>query len=296
MVRKNDPKTLGFLKDEFGFDDIDLSDVGPPIQSPKIAYRKDYAFMVLQYPQYDKNTGIIHTAEIDFFIQKNRLITVDIYGVEDLQHLFQSFLNNNNGYKTSTKHILDDIQHLLYLLIHTLIEGTYPLLRMMSTDIENIEDKMFEEYNREFIKNLLRVKTNIVRSRQAMQGHDEIIQKLQQFFDNTFKTHKGMDVYFGQLVDDTKDITNRLLLKKETIDALHGTHQSLSDFRTNEIIKTLTIVSFIVFPLTLMAGVFGMNAINMPFVNHPQGFWMIIGLMFTGCMTMLAFFKYKKWM
>jgi len=295
MVRKNDVKTLKYLKEEFGFDDIDLSDVGPPIQSPKISYRNDYVFMVLQYPQFNSTNGAVYTAEIDFFIQKNRLITVDISGVTDLQLLFQSFLNNHNGNKTSEKHVADDINHLIYLLIHALIEGTYPLLRSMSTDIENIEDAMFEEYNKDFIRNLLRVKTNIVRSRQAMQGHDDIIQKLKLYFDNNFTSQKKLDVYFNQLSEDTRDITNRLLLKKETIDALHETHQSLTDFRTNEIIKTLTIVSFIVFPLTLMAGIFGMNAINMPFVEHPLGFWMILGIMLTGCVVMIGFFKYKKW-
>ncbi len=295
MVKKNDKKTLKFLKEEFDFNDIDLNDVGPPIQSPKIAYRKDYAFMVLQYPQLDQ-AGSIKTAEIDFFIKNDVLVTVDISVTNDLQNLYKSFVNDNYTGITSNKKLLPDIPHLIYYIIHSLLESTYPLLRATGTDIENIEDAMFTDYNRGFIKNLLRVKTNIVRSRQAMQNHDEIIIKLQKYLDTLTQNHKKLDVYFGQLVDDSRDIKNRLLLKKETIDALHETHQSLSDFRTNEIIKTLTIVSFVVFPLTLLAGIFGMNAINMPFVDHPLGFWMIIGIMLTGCAFMIGFFKYKKWM
>lgn len=296
MVKKNDKKSLKYLKEEFDFNDIDLNDVGPPIQSPKIAYRKDYAFMVLQYPQMDDASGSVKSAEIDFFIKNDVLVTVDVNGTVDLQTLYKSFLNNNYSGMTSNKRLLPDIPHLIYYIIHYLIEGTYPLLRSTSTDIEYIEDAMFTDYNRDFIKNILRVKTNIVRSRQAMQNHDEIVLKLQKYLDEMTTNHKRLDVYFGQLVDDSKDIKNRLQLKKETIDALHETHQSLSDFRTNEIIKTLTIVSFIVFPLTLLAGVFGMNAINMPLVDHPGGFWIIIGIMIAGCAAMLAFFKYKKWM
>lgn len=286
MVRKNDQRVLKYLKNEFNLNDIDLEDVGPPIQSPKIAQRQDYTFMVLQYPVFDKKTGRIHTAEIDFFIAVDKLITVDIDEVPALQQLYKEIKPSN----AST------IPHLLYLLINTLIENTYPLFRVMSSDIEEIEDTMFENYSREFIKNLLRVKTNIVRSRQALQGHDEIMRKLRSHFDVYYKKHKKLDVFYGQLIDDTSDIKNRLLLKKETIDALHETYQSLTEYRTNEIVKTLTIVSFIVFPLTLLAGIFGMNAINMPFVDHPLGFWMIIGIMLTGCAFMIGFFKYKKWM
>jgi magnesium transporter len=288
MVRKNDTKSLKYLKDEFDFNDIDLNDVGPPIQSPKIAYRNDYAFMVLQYPVYNNKNGDIHTAEVNFFILKNRLITVDITGVVDLQQLFRDF---SSGILN-----VDNIPKLTYLLVNTLNESTYPLLRVMTTDIEKIEDRMFEDYKREFIKNLLRVKTNIVRARQAVQGQDDILKKLQKYFDDSFKNHKKLDVYFTQLIDDTIDIKNRLLLKKETIDALHETHQSLSDFRTNEIIKTLTIVSFVVFPLSLLAGIFGMNAVNMPIVQHEYGFYILIGIMLGGCFAMLSFFKYKKWM
>lgn len=286
MVKKNDQRVLKYLKNEYNLNDIDLKDVGPPIQSPKIAHRQDYTFMVLQYPILDKETGRIHTAEIDFFITADKLITVDINEVSALQQFYKEVEPAN----TST------IPHLLYFLLNTLIENTYPLFRVMSNDIEEIEDTMFDNYSRAFIKNLLRVKTNIVRSRQSLQGHDEIMRKLRVYFDSYYKKHKKLDVFYGQLIDDTSDIKNRLLLKKETIDALHETYQSLTEYRTNEIVKTLTIVSFIVFPLTLLAGVFGMNAINMPLVDHPYGFWIIVGIMFTGCAIMLTFFKYKKWM
>ncbi|MDF1497455.1 MAG: magnesium transporter CorA family protein [Patescibacteria group bacterium] len=295
MVRDNSKKTLDYLKDEFFYHDIDLADVGPPLQSPKIAIRSDYVFVVLQIPIFNDNTREAHTAEIDFFIEKDRIITIDLYGVKDLQNLFKIFSQKKTFPKTSTKHIVDDVPHLTYLIINSLIESLYPDLRSLSTDIETIEDHLFDSYDRAFIGDLLRVKTNIVRFRQAMQGHDEILMRLAVFLKENVKMQKVLDVYFQQLIDDTRDIKNRLLLKRETIDALHETNQSLTDFRTNEIIKTLTIVSFVVFPLTLLAGIFGMNAINMPFVNHPLGFWIIIGIMLTGCVFMIGFFRHKKW-
>ena len=80
------------------------------------------------------------------------------------------------------------------------------------------------------------------------------------------------------------------------MDALHSTNQSLIDFRINEIIKTLTIFSVIVFPLTLIAAIFGMNAANMPIVGSPYGFWIILGLMASGTICMLFYFKRRKWL
>jgi len=69
------------------------------------------------------------------------------------------------------------------------------------------------------------------------------------------------------------------------------------NYRLNDIMKTLTIFSVIVFPLTLLAAIFGMNTINgMPFINSINGFWMVIIIMLFGSLGMLIFFKKKKWL
>jgi magnesium transporter len=71
-------------------------------------------------------------------------------------------------------------------------------------------------------------------------------------------------------------------------------------FRTNEIIRVLTIVSVLFIPLTFLAGVYGMNfktefPANMPELSWPFGyvfFWGLCALISGG---MLAFFKRKRW-
>nr|MCU0680526.1 hypothetical protein [Planctomycetota bacterium] len=69
------------------------------------------------------------------------------------------------------------------------------------------------------------------------------------------------------------------------------------NYNMNNIMKTLTIFSVIVFPLTLLAAVFGMNVVGgMPFINNEYGFWIIIGIMIMGSLFMLLFFERKKWL
>jgi len=63
-----------------------------------------------------------------------------------------------------------------------------------------------------------------------------------------------------------------------------------------DIMKTLTVFSVIVFPLTLLAAIFGMNVAEMPLVNLPYGFWWIIVVMLLGAMGMLLFFERKRWL
>jgi magnesium transporter len=73
-------------------------------------------------------------------------------------------------------------------------------------------------------------------------------------------------------------------------------------FRTNEIMRILTIVSVLFIPLTFLAGVYGMNfnpeasKWNMPELNWKFGyeFFWAVSLCIVG--FMLAFFKRKKWL
>jgi magnesium transporter len=90
-------------------------------------------------------------------------------------------------------------------------------------------------------------------------------------------------------------VWDALDVQRDTINALHETNASLIDFRINEIMKTLTIFSVVIFPITLLAAIFGMNTSNMPFVDSAHGFWIIIGIMVASVLGMLTFFKAKKW-
>jgi len=76
-------------------------------------------------------------------------------------------------------------------------------------------------------------------------------------------------------------------------------HSSLS-FRTNEIMRVLTLVSTFFMPLTFLAGVYGMNFHDSPF-NMPELTWRYGYIAFWGTsllitLGMLLFFRRRKWL
>lgn len=81
------------------------------------------------------------------------------------------------------------------------------------------------------------------------------------------------------------------------VEVLNDTNESLLNDKMNQIMKTLTIFSVIVFPLTLFAAIFGMNTIEgMPFMEIDHGFWYVIVIMLLATGGMLIFFKRKHWL
>jgi magnesium transporter len=72
-------------------------------------------------------------------------------------------------------------------------------------------------------------------------------------------------------------------------------------FRTNEIMRVLTVISSDFIPLTFLAGVHGMNfntehPLNMPELNWPFGYLLCLGDMACAATGMVLFFKRKNWL
>ena len=79
------------------------------------------------------------------------------------------------------------------------------------------------------------------------------------------------------------------------LDELRETNNSILTTKQNEIMKTLTILAFIVVPLATLSQIFGMNVTHTPLVGLPYDFWIIIGIMLGLALAMFGYFKYKKW-
>lgn len=64
--------------------------------------------------------------------------------------------------------------------------------------------------------------------------------------------------------------------------------------RTNEVMKALTILSAILLPSVVIAGVMGMN-FKMEFFDDTSNFWLAIGSMFGLAVIVLGFSRWRGW-
>ncbi len=73
-------------------------------------------------------------------------------------------------------------------------------------------------------------------------------------------------------------------------------HFSAMAHRTSEIMRTLTVITALFMPLTLVTGIFGMNFVEMPLLKQAYGFWVSIGAMSTIAIGLVIFFRRKKYL
>jgi len=66
--------------------------------------------------------------------------------------------------------------------------------------------------------------------------------------------------------------------------------------RTSEIMRTLTVITALFMPLTLITGIFGMNFVDMPLLKDQAGFWLTMAAMAIVVVAMLFFFRRKRYL
>lgn len=259
-------------------------------QRPMIEDADNYVFLILHFPVL--SDGDIITGEIEFFIGHGHLITLHNNNIPALIDFFNTAKKDQTSLQAynaeSSAILLSDI-------LEKLVYSTYSLLDENSKSINEVEDTIFENRQKEAVSIILNLRHNIINIRKILQNHKNILKTLTDL-KSSLVDNQQIKKNYERLVEHSKRIWEILENQKEMIEVLNSTNESLLNNTLNSIMKTLTIFSVIVFPLTLLAAVFGMNAVNMPLVDSEYGFWYIIAIMLVGCFAMLLWFKKKRWL
>lgn len=284
---------IEYLRDKYKFHPLDLEDCLTITQRPKIDKYEKYHFMVLLFPIYNKKTREIIPEEVHFFVSKDYLITLHNNALPPLADFFQLCQSSSEIRK---KHFEGTAEKLLYHILNKLLMYIYPILDHLSMDIDNIEKGIFAGDEKKMVKEILIIRRNITNLRKIMQAHKKTIQNLSEgLIESDLFLIQKAEPYYDDLVDHTKEIWDALGGYKEAIEALQETNESLISNKINEIMKTLTVISVTMLPITLVASIFGMNTNHMPLKENPLGFWVIIGINAMIISTLIFLLKRKQW-
>ena len=77
---------------------------------------------------------------------------------------------------------------------------------------------------------------------------------------------------------------------------MQDTYQAQLSIQQNDLMKVFTIVTAIFLPLTLLAGWYGMNFVNMPELHWRYGYPAVAGVSLAIVLGLVWFFKRKKWL
>jgi magnesium transporter len=285
-------KEVEYLRKKYHFEisHLQASTAKTTSQRPIIHSTDTYTFMILHFPVI-KGDKIV-ASEIDFYIGHGFLVTIHDRQIETLNTFFNTCKKNSNdliSYEFESSAVL------LYEILERLIYESYQILDHNSIKIDKVEDIIYAEKHKSASSQILIMRRNILNLRKIIQNHKNILKKLTELKSSLVPRNTLKDYYFI-LIENSKRIWELTEIQKEIIDAMHDTNQSMLNYKISNVMKILTIFSVIVFPVTWIAALFGMNiAGGMPLINHPHGFWVLLGIMMLCSIIMIIYFRIKKW-
>ena len=286
------------LATRFGWHPLDVEDVLSRRQRPKVdpytgdeAGRGGYLFTVLHFPVYDAAVGRLNAGELDAFVGPDYLVTLPAVELRPVSLLFrraeesdefrEQLLSRGSG-------------RLFYEVLDDLYDYCFPILDKIGFKLEQIDESIGEDEGaRELVTGIHKVKQEIISYRKIIKPQRPTLRQLERQIER-FLPEK-LELYFDDLVDASERIWDLLDNYKEVVEALEDTNESLISHQQNDILYVLTIFSVIVLPLTFLTGLFGMN-VSFPGFGSETAFWAILGSFVMLIVSMLGFFRYKRWL
>jgi magnesium transporter len=183
--------------------------------------------------------------------------------------------------------------YLFHLVLDAMVDEYAPVLDRVTDALESLETQVLMRPERSMIKRLLRLKRHIIGLRKTLVHEREVLARLSRGEFSMIDARETVyyrNVYdhlvrFNELIEGARDMASDLM----------ESHLSSTSNRLNEIMKVLTMISTIVLPMTLVAGIYGMNFDFMPELHWRLGYGWALGLMLLSGLLPLAYFKWRKW-
>lgn len=186
-----------------------------------------------------------------------------------------------------------EINNLLGLLFEEMADGFENPLTQLEASMEKFEENIF---NHKRSKALLQegyyIKRKASAYRKVLKYSIDILTKLaakqELWQDSRDKLERNL-FYADDVFENTQGLLNLHL-------SIASQRTNEASFRTNEIMRVLTVLTIFFLPLNFIAGVFGMNFSHIPGLQQEWGFWASIGLMIFISLALFIYIAVKGWL
>jgi len=263
-----------------------LEDIVHTSQRPKMEEFDDYIFLVLRMFYYqDKN---IVEEQVSLIMGEDYVVTFQ----EKPGDIFDPIRERiRSGKFRITKQRSD---YLAYSLIDAIVDNYFVILENSGERVEFIEDELLLNPSSDILGEIHFLKREMISLRRSVWPLRELINKLERSELAWIK--KSTKIFIRDVYDHTIQVIDAIENYRDILSGMLDTYLSSLSNRMNEVMKTLTMIATIFIPLTFIAGLYGMNFEYMPELKWHWGYLGVWLIMLVITVSMLFYFRKKKWL
>lgn len=280
------------ISEEFGLSKLVEEEMFSNTLLSKVDLYDNFIYLILHFPVFNKKNRQRSDQELDFIIGKNYIVTVRYEAIEPISE-FAALFENVEMLDQHKK--ISDSGIMFMEMMKQLYKTSLKELQEIAGRIPEIENNIFNDKEEAMVKIISHTNRRLLDFKQAIRFHGDILRSYEAASKHFFGESYGY--YATLIVSEFNKVNNMLEGHHDLLKELQRTNDSLLASKSNNILKSFTIMSFVILPLTLITGIFGMNTVSsMIFIRTISGFYIIIGAMVLTGLCMFIYFRLRKWL
>lgn len=274
---------------QFNIHPLIIEDILNTEHRPKLEIYDDYLFVSMKavYPDTDEQK-VPRVEQISFVLGTNYVLTFQ----EIDSDYFQSIRRRIDRDGSRLRNMKAD--YLLITMIDLVVDHYLSLVENIGDEVQNLEDLIYDSPEKQHLQ-------IIMSNKRTLLYLWRIIQPIQE----SLATIKGMTtelidpnnkIYFEDVYDHLSSVRESVELFLELNNSMRESYSYSIGFKTNEVMKLLTIISTLFIPLTFLVGVYGMNFDYIPELSWKNGYFYVWGVMVVITILLILYFKKRKWL
>jgi magnesium transporter len=275
------------LGDCLGLHPLVLEDILNTGQRPKVEDFGDYIYIVLKMFYSDENDEIAEE-QLSLILGPSFVISFQ----EREGDVFSPIRERIRSARGRVRKMGAD--YLAYALLDSVVDNYFVVLEKLGEKIEFLEEELVTNPTTETLQVIHDIKREMVFLRKSVWPLREIISGLER--GESALIQESTLIYLRDVYDHTIQVIDTVETFRDIISGMLDIYLSSVSNRMNEVMKVLTIIATIFIPLTLIAGIYGMNFQYMPELGWRWGYPLVWLVMLVIGALMLVYFRRKGWL
>ncbi|AIE61264.1 magnesium/cobalt transporter CorA [Bacillus methanolicus] len=270
------------LRTPLNFHPLAIEDCIHKLQRPKLDYYEDHTFFVT----HSLNPETFSKEEINIFVADNFIVTYHHQDSLEINEVWDRvFFSNNPGQW--------DPYLVLYHVLDKLVDNYFPVVYQIEDTLNEIDENSKNRSMEALLDDLYETRHQLLALRHTVTPMRDLIYRM--LNSHRLTEIKKRSEYFSDIHDHLLKLTEMIESNRELTTDIRDSYLSLNSHETNRVMKVLTVITTIFMPLTLIAGIYGMNFEHMPELKWKYGYFGTLLFMFVIGFGMFFTFKKKGW-
>ena len=274
------------IGNQFDIHKLVLEDVANTARHAKIEEYSEFLYAVLKMFYVDSKNEI-RIEHISLILKKNLVISFQ----ESKGDVFDPVRKRiRDGRKKIHE---SDSDYLFYALIDAIVDNYFVILRKIGERMDALRASITRNANKDDLLVLDILQNDILVIQNSITPLENMFAKLEDYEPSLIR--ESNLIYFRNLHDHISQVLSSTSAVKDKLSSMNEYYLSVVSNKTNEIMKTLALVATICVPITVIAGIYGMNFQHMPELSSPMAYPIVLASMAGVGLSLYGYFRRKKW-